>query len=354
MSTISPNASGIYYDPESWKVEATKATTIQSGAEIRVLVTGNPADDLTATFDLTGLVAPLPHIAISIDNQPAMRQEIAPSIPIPKPTTNTWAKHLITITVAAMSADVNRWNKQSAVVFTGITSASTAIASGTVYAPDLVGLFAGDSLGEGFWDLGTSAAFGTSPARTENRQGWAYPLARLLGARPIQITYAGVGLTKGGNGSIPKFASNWKFLWSGESRTFTTMPNFVVAMPGTNDGGATDATVTAEMTAWVNDMLSTLTNGAPIIIIRPWYGTKSDAIQAGIAACSAPSRVKWVDTTGWVNQGDSSDNLHPYGFQNVASLAPRLANAIRPLISGGTVFEPTQFTYDGSAWRPIA
>lgn len=334
MTTIAPNAAGIYYDPESWKVEATKATTIQGGAELRVLVTGNPGDDLTATFDLTGLVAPYPHVAISIDNEPAVRSVLAASIAIPKPTTNQWAKHLITITVAAMSADVNRWNRQSAVVFTGITSTATTISAGTVESPDLVGLFAGDSLGEGFWALGTSAVHGTAPTRTENRQGWAYPLARLLGVRPIQITYAGVGLTKSGNGSIPKFLSNWKFLWSGEARTFSTLPDFVVAMPGTNDNAASDATVTAETVAWLDDMIATLTNDAPIIIARPWYGTKAAAIQAGIAACSDPTRVHWIDTTGWVVTGDSSDNLHPYGFQNVASLAPRLADAIRPIIEG--------------------
>lgn len=350
MTTIAPNAAGIYYDPESWKVEATKATTIQSGAELRVLVTGNPGDDLTATFDLTGLVAPYPHVAIQIDNEPAVRRELAASLPIPKPSSNQWTKHLVTITVAAMSPDVNRWNRQSAVVFTGIDSAATTIAAGTVYAPNLVGLFDGDSLFEGFWDLGTSAVHGNAPTRTDNRQGLAYQLARLLGVRPIQVTYAGVGLTKGGNGSIPKFLSNWKYLWSGEPRTFATMPDFVVTMPGTNDGPATDATVTAETTAWANDMLSTLTNGALLIFVRPWYGTKAAAIQAGLAAASDQSRIRWVDTTGWVVQADSSDNLHPYGYQNIASLAPRLANAIRPLLSG--VANPTQYVYDGSAWRP--
>lgn len=340
MSTITPAASGIYYDPSSWKVETGKATTIQGGAELKVLVEGNPGDDLTATFDLTGLVAPYPHVAISIDNEPAIRRELAATLPVPKPTTNQWPSHIVTITVVAAAADVNRWNRQSAVVFTGIMSAATAISSGLIRNTSPIGLFIGDSLGEGFWALGTADAYGTAPDRTDNRFGWAYPLARALGCRPIQATFAGVGLTKGGNGSIPKFLSNWKQMWSGEARSFSTQPDYVVAMPGTNDNGATDATVTAEMTAWINDLVATLTNGCPIIIVRPWYGTKAAAIQAGIAASNNPARVKWVDTTGWVNASQSSDGLHPYGFQNLASLVPRLADAVRTILKAAQSTNP--------------
>jgi hypothetical protein len=102
---------------------------------------------------------------------------------------------------------------------------------------------------------------------------------------------------------------------------------------GTNDGGAD---VTTATTTVLNGLLAAVNASTKIIVLRPYNGSSAATIQAGIAACSAPSRITYVDTTGWFNTANASDSLHPYGAENLFHIAPLLTTTLRSALAAST------------------
>lgn len=87
----------------------------------------------------------------------------------------------------------------------------------------------------------------------------------------------------------------------------------------------------------LNGWLAATTN-TKIILLRPFSGRQAANLQAAIAGCSNPSRCDYIDTAGFFN----SDALRPYGFANIADIAPKVAAAVRPLLTGIPITAPAQ------------
>jgi lysophospholipase L1-like esterase len=350
VSTIAPNNSGILYSPYGWDVSSTRAVTIQGGAYLRALIVGDP-NDLVATFDTTGLLGVVPELLVRVDELPPVRVAIAPTITINTGSLqNNWGKHTVEILVAGTDNSVDRWNGGTAVRFTGFTSASN-ISLGTIRRRTRTVMAIGDSISEGFRVL--RAGSGGDPSRNDSRLGWAYPLGDLLGAEVGVIGFAGVGISKPtGDGGVPKFGSSWKFLRNGVPRSFATTPDVVVINAGQNDSSYADATVQADMTAWLNDILATLPS-VRVYVVRPWSGMKAAPIAAACAAVTAPSRVTYVDTAGWWNTADSPDGTHPYGYIHTADLSPRLADIVGNSLAIAPIGETGVWVKTSSGKKPL-
>lgn len=206
---------------------------------------------------------------------------------------------------------------------TGIALATSGDTVSAVEVQPTYDIYFGDSITEG---VRTLAMNGTADRdRNSAAVGWVPSLARLLGGEFCCVGFGATGFNAGGSGGVPKLASSWASLWSGQARSFATPPRRAIIMMGTNDS----ASVTTEATAVLNGMLSAM-SGTRIYVLRPFNGTARAAeLQAAIAACSNPSRVTYIDTAGFWASADSSDALHPYGYTNIAQIAPRIAAAIR-------------------------
>jgi len=350
VSTIAPNDANIVYSPYNWDVTATQAKTINAGAYLRLTFTGAPTT-LAATFDVTNMPASASRVGIRVDGGSWVDSNVAASIPLTIPAGTTWGSHTVELVMVSSTETANRWltPQNTAVIFTGLT-ADTVITTRLTRKRNLYGLCLGDSIAEGVRTLNLNAA--TDPLRNDSRLAWAYPLSHLLGAEVGVVGFGATGISKSGNGNVPKFSANAPYLWDTKPRSLTTPqePDFIVAHIGTNDSASTDAAVTTDTTALLNQWLAASTK-ATIFVLAGWLQTKAAPIQAGIAACSNPARVNYIDTTGWWSSADASDSLHPYGYVNTSDLAPRLAASIKAKLGGGTVAAATN-TYrrgpDGS------
>lgn len=339
MSTILANDANAQYSPYTWDVTASRARTINSGAYLRIAFTGDVAG-LAATFDLTGLTSPYAVIDWRLDDGPWTVTRLAASVPLTPPASSKWGKHFLEIRVQALGAGTARWTTASnGVNFTGLTATGTI----TTFAMPTRArrIFAiGDSLAQGVLANGSPE---TLPSAVNNAvMGWAYPLGALLGAEMGVCGFGGVGITTAGDDAVPKFGTIWSQLWDGKARDFTQAPDLIVTVPGTNDG-AGGGTVTTETTTWLNAMLAATPSTTKIALVENWKGIASAGIQAGIAGCTNPGRVTWVDTTGWWSDTDAPDAYHPWGYSNLTNLAPRLANSLEVISAG-------QRIWNGTAW----
>jgi hypothetical protein len=324
--TVAPNASGLGYSPYNWDVTATRAATINPGAYFRTTLAG--ATSITLNFDMSGLAAPYPRIKTRLDNGPWATYDLAATVALTMPTDNTWTTHVLDVVVASTSEFVNRWNPQQAIVkFTGITTSGTVTIRPNVPLAKNV-LIYGDSITEGY----KTAKDVQTPDGSDATVTWSYLQRGLLGAEVGVVGFGAQGWVNGGQGGVPQLPTSYNQMWSGVSRSFTApVPDLIVMNMGQNDSADT----TSIITSFLNTLLA-LNTTTKVVVMRPFSGAQTAFLQAAIAACSAPSRVTYVDTTGWWNTADTFDGVHPTGNASQSSLAPRLANTLLPLLSGTT------------------
>lgn len=336
MTTIAPTDANILFSPYTWLVGAT-AKTINAGAYLRVAFSGNPTT-LAATFDVTNQPAlSKSRVGFRVDHGPWQDYTVAASVPLTLATGNTWASHTVEMVVIATTETAVRWTapQPTAVVFTGLV-ADVAVTTRATRARPLYGLCLGDSITEGVRTLNSTATYDVD--RNDSRTAWAYPLTDLLGAEIGVVGFGATGISSTGAGGVLKFPLSAPWLFSGVARSLAIprQPDFIVAHIGTNDGGAADATVTADTTTLLNDWIAA-TTATRIFVLAGWNQVKSAAIQAGIAACTSPTRVTFINTTGWWGStADGDGALHPSGYINITDMAPRLAATLKPLLSSRT------------------
>ena len=333
--SIAPNNAGIVYSPYDWAVTSGAAQTIDAGASFRTLFSGN---SVVLNFNVANNSTPLSEIYYRIDGYetqaPWTRATVAASITPTMPTdTSAFPYHYLEVVVKSTSQTINRWNAPSntAVVFAGLTLGSGAV----VVAPQTLTkkiLIYGDSITESVRTVNQTAA--NDPDQNDVMMGWAFSLGKLLGAEVSVVGFGSSGLTVIGSGNVPVLATSYNLLYAGQARSFTPAPSLIVLNEGTNDSGASGATFTAAYLLVLNGLLAACP-GTPIAAMRPFNGTQATAIQAAIASCNSPSLVTYVDTTGYFNQslGDDSTGFHPSGPNDLAMIAPQVANALRPLLN---------------------
>ena len=98
---------------------------------------------------------------------------------------------------------------------------------------------------------------------------------------------------------------------------------------GTNDGAGN---ITLSMVAVLNDVMAACP-GTPIVVLRPFNGDAQAAnLQAACAASAAPALCHYVSTEGFYDT-QYGGALHPTGPNDVARVAPAIANAVRPILA---------------------
>lgn len=330
-NSVTPSATNVYnqsnilFSPYNWNVQATYAAAVNVGAYAKFNFGGTSC---ALAFDVSTLAGVFPQVEYRVDGGPWNVVTVAASVSVTmNSATTAYANHLLELVVKGSSESSNRWNGTSNIVkLTGITLDASKTISKPSALP-LYGLYYGDSITEGSI---TIAASGDATVKEDGVMGWAYESGRLLGAEFGVVGFGGQGIVATGAGSVPAITSTYGSIYSGVARSFSPMPDYICVNIGTNDG--TSNTTTA-MTTLLNGLLSATTT-TKIVVLRPFNGTSQAAnIQAAIAACSAPSRCAYVDTAGWFSTANSFDSLHPNGFENLSNLAPRVANAIRPIVS---------------------
>lgn len=136
---------------------------------------------------------------------------------------------------------------------------------------------------------------------------------------------------------MPKLSQSFNLLWGGgPARTFADpIPDLIIIALGHNDGGADQTGITPEAVAVLTAMLAATPITTQILVFRPLVARQAAPLQAAVAQV-ASGRVRYVDTTGWFAFAESSDSVHPYGFVNTRTIAPKAAEAVRGVIDRRT------------------
>jgi hypothetical protein len=331
-TTASAPASGfdqtkVRFSPGNWLVTTGNAKSNNDGAYFRFNFTGASCQ---LNFDMTNNVAPNAILQYRVDNTgPWNVVTLAATITLAMPTeTAPWTRHFAEVKIRQTSEAVSRWSPQStAVVLNGIVLASGGALVALPPRRAIVAYCYGDSIKNG---INAMIASGDSTVRGNAQMSYMNLIMERLGFEFGMIAFGGQGWTAIGGGAVPVFPSTWNFLWAGQARDFTTdVPDYILVNHGQND--STTATTT-QVTAVLNGMLAATPRTTKIVVLRPLSGLQAANIQTGIAACSTPSRVVYVDTTGWFNSANSLDGIHPLGWEHNDNIARVGLEALRPIL----------------------
>lgn len=319
-TALTGNTSNVLFSPYNWNVDANTAKTINGGAYFKTVFGGTSC---TLQFDTTGLATGFPKLEYRVDGTgPWTTVDLAASVPIAIPAeTAAYASHLLEVNVRATTR-TNRWALGGLVALIGIVlDSGKSLAKPGQSSRNM--LVFGDSITEGLKSLSSSEDTVNS---SNGMQSYASIAGRMLGAEVGVVGFSGQGFTHQGDGPVPVFGSTYNFLYSGVARSFSPTPDYIVINQGTNDS---TNDITSAAVGVLNGLISATPATTKIIVLRPFNGNQAANLQAAIAACSAPARVTYVDTTGFFNSGNSGDGLHPYGWEHITHIAPQVATAVR-------------------------
>jgi len=334
-----PDDPSLYYSPFSWQVTANTSSTINSASYLRFLASGS---SVSFHFDVSQMVSPISEIYWTVDQGPKTPSLVLDKVTVTFPPNNTAATvpyHSIELFVKSTTERANRWaagGSSTRVVLTGIECDGNL----DQWLPvDVNVLVYGDSITEGVLTLGGSQKFDTD--HDDGSVVYSYQLGGLLGAEIGVIGFGANALTHSGSGGVPPLPVAWDQLWEGVPRSFTTpRPDLIVLNEGTNDGcdttnpGCVGIDIIKPMSAVLRN-LTIACPGVPIVVVQPFNGGQTAHLQAAIKDVGSAD-IKFISTEGFYNIS-LGGSLHPTGMNDVAQIAPRLANALRPMLAKGLV-----------------
>ncbi len=333
-AVVADNDPSILYSPFNWAVGSGNAVTINAGAYLRTMFTGNTC---SMSFDLSTATAPTSEIYWRVDGYEAGTPwtRTVPGANVactPSSDLNAAPWHLLEMVVKSTSETINRWNTAqpgTAIRFSGVSLASGAAAQRPVAAPWSI-LSLGDSITEGVRTVNQTATNDTD--RNDAMLGWSYGLRNLLGAEVGVVGFGATGWLTAGSGGVPPLPSTYNVILNGAPRAPSASPNLIVINEGTNDSGS----VTAAAVSVLNGLIAQYPD-VPIALLVPFNGSHAAELATAAQTCTRPSIVHLVATNGLLNPayGIDSFGVHPTGPNNLGVVGPRLASILAPILLGG-------------------
>lgn len=309
-----------------WNRLADRAITVNTGSHVVAAFTGT---GVSARFDTSLNQAPNPTLAWRIDAGDWQEGELAAKLPLASGLPA--GAHQVMLMVRGFNEYQTRWTPPliSSVTFLGLDVTGGALqASPRPVRPKIE--FLGDSITEGLYIWTTYNGQTTVPWRADARRSWASQTAQTLGAEWRQVGFGGQGLLKGGSSGVPPANDTVNWIYQGVPRD-GWQADVVVVNQGTNDGGASATTFRPAYTTFIGTVRAAYP-GAKIAAMRPYNGAHAAEIQAEVNArrAAGDSRIFYVDTSGWLGNGDFTDGVHP-NDQGSAKAATALVAAIHAL-----------------------
>jgi lysophospholipase L1-like esterase len=324
-TTYATNDPNIYYSPYQWLVNENSASTINSASYVRFMFSGS---FLNFTFDVSNMVSPISEVYWKIDNGPMTHSLVLSVVTVEIPVNNTHGDvpyHSVELFVKSTTETANRWSAtgpSTRVILTGIVTDGTL----APWIPNNVNvLIYGDSITEGVLCLGGSQRFDTD--HNDASVVYSYTLARLLGTEIGVVGFGATGLSRGGSGGVPALGISWNQLWNGVPRSFSPRPDLILFNEGTNDGSNN---ITSQMAIVLQNLLIACP-GTPIVVMLPFNGSEESNLKAAIDTVNS-NLISFLDTTGFYNQ-TLGGGLHPTGPNDVARIAPQIANNVRSILA---------------------
>lgn len=306
-----------------------KATTVNSGSYVIAHFTGTA---IAGKFDISvNDPTDMPTVAWQVDDAPDWNvAELASTLPMG--SNLSAGMHTITVIARGLDENKNRWSPPltSSITFQGFDVTGGALQATPRPAQPKLEIF-GDSITEGVVVQGNSY-MGHSGQCWKNDAVYSYPTqtGMMLDADYRQVGFGYHGLLKTANGGVPAANDSFPWIYEGVPRD-NWQPDMVVINQGTNDSGKPAATFRAAYTTFLTT-IRTAYPEAKIVALRPFNGAQALEIQSAVMAANTAGdhRVYYVDTTGWLGDGDFVDGLHP-NVQGSGKAATALVAAIEEI-----------------------
>lgn len=312
-----------------WNRLADRAITVNSGSHLSAQFSGT---GISARFDTTLNKTPNPTLAWKIDQTEWQEGELAKTVVLASGLST--GTHEVTLMVRGLDQGQSRWSPPliSSITFLGfdVSGGGAVQPSPRPLRPKLEIL--GDSITEGASLWSSYHGQNTVCWCADGLHSYGTQTALSLGAELRLVGFAAQGLRSKGNGGVPFANDTFNWIYEGVPRD-GWQPDMVVVNQGTNDWMV--ASSSEVFRPAYADFLATIRAGYPgakIVALRPFNGGHAGDIQAEVEArkTAGDKRVYYVDTDGWLGNGDYTDGVHPnqQGSQKAASA---LAAAIKQI-----------------------
>jgi lysophospholipase L1-like esterase len=309
-----------------WNRLNDRAITVNTGSHVVAQFTGT---GISAKFDTSLNKAPGLTMAWRIDQGPWQEGEVTSTLSLA--TGLTAGPHEVILMVRGLNEGQSRWSPPlvSSITFLGFDVAGGALQSSPRPVRPKIE-FLGDSITEGINLFYGHNGQNTPCWNADGRRAYASQTAQTLSAEWRQVGFGRLGLLIEGNGGVPVANSAFNWIYKDVPRD-DWQADLVVVNQGTNDGSAPATTFQPAYATYLKTIRVGYP-GAKIAAMRPFNGAHAAEIKAEVETrkSAGDSRVYYIDTTGWLGNGDFTDGTHP-NEQGSQKAAAALVTAIKSI-----------------------
>lgn len=301
---------------------AMTATT--TGAEIEIAFSG---DNIVLFFDTENYQNPVPHIYMQLDGGDMFEAAISDFMRV----NSTDGTHILRVIYkSAVEAQARFFHPLvGKIAFRGYFAENAAILPSdnrkTIE-------FVGDSITEGvlidvelFDNAGPQE---TRPFVDDVTATYAYLTARHFGLKNLHMGYGAVGVTKSGQGAVPKAAAAYPYCFEGAPVTYPH-PDYILINHGANDRNKTAEEYITEYRALL-ELIRATHKDSVIIVLSAFCGAFPRELKSLVAEFNAVhgDNIHFIDASTW----GEGHPLHPlrHGHKEIAEkLIKALENIIK-------------------------
>ncbi len=194
--------------------------------------------------------------------------------------------------------------------------------------------------------VGDSITTGTTTSE-EALTGYGWLTGEALSVEHVLTAHEGICLVNGVQCGVPKAAGMSAQFFKMQTVYFPNSPRWdfsryqpdaVVINLGSNDNDyeVDDATFQSTYITFLHNIRAVYPY-TEILVLRPFQGEKADSTQAAVQTINAAgdTRVRYIDTTGWISDSDLNDGVHPSDTGQI-KVANRLAPILAPYVESAS------------------
>ncbi len=309
------------------KGDQPSMVTVNGSSQIYLSFTGK---HIAGVFDLNQIDC-LEQIVVKVDDRPWRLFTVDKTrIDLFPPGLND-GSHRIELVVKAIDSKAGRWLMplRSAVNFRGFELDQGAQTLRDALLPGRPRLeFLGDSITQGDGVKGTNA---TAVMNEDALASYAWLAGEALDSVHAQIAFSGQGVLTSDSREVPPAILSFGWNFAGSAADFSEGPDFLVVNLGMYDDGIPSK----EFIQSYLDLLREIREHCPqtiVFAVRPLHGDsqRGNDIATAVRMFADP-HVHYVDSTGWLTEGDFTDRTH-LSLVGSKKAAARLETQIGPYL----------------------
>lgn len=286
-----------------WKVNEQKAVTTAPGSHFYFAFNGKMA---VLHFETLWLIAPYPHLWISVDNGAWIEVPVDRHIRI---QAKEERNHIVKVVFKSAIEKAHRWYPPlcGCVELTGVDAVPGILPEFHQKTIE----FVGDSITEGVLideECSNDTKYHGRPYQDDVMAGFSWLCAEQMNLEPLYMGYGAVGVTRSGQGSVPKAALSYPYCFHNECIDYDA-PDYILINHGANDQFDTEENfVTGYME--LLDVIMKIHPSSHLILLQPFCGVfKQGMITVkNLFESKYEKKIDLILTEGWL----PAEPLHPH------------------------------------------